>query len=673
MKVRFISNTTGKKLVGGTLPDIDTDFEGKSRGRVKAYMEERFGKAQVCSVGSVSTLKLKGLLKDFDRQLDNDFSRANLMTAIISDKDITMLDLFKTSANEPRLKQYIKENSDVFHMMPTLLNQPKTNSIHPCAMIIFPDVMGASEWCPVRKQKGLIVSEWDGYQMEDAGFLKEDVLSLNQLDKFSETLTLIERNKKEVPDVYNLPNDSEVFRYFGNGWNGDVFQFESDGMITFTKSLKPRQVEDLIAANALFRPGPMENHFHEIYSKCKNEGRAPDHLWGTEEITKDTFGLLVYQEQIMQVCQQIGGLTMQEADDVRRAMGKKKLDVLTAWKPRVQKGFLKKGCPVVEFEKTWDVMIEFAKYSFNKSHSAAYALTAYASMFLKVNFPLENWTTSLGKANNKSILNYLSEIAQAKNIEILPPNINSSEIEMNSDMESQNIYWGLGSIKGIGDDTAFQVINDRKENGKYHNLTEFIERHTFKGSKVKKQTFEALISAGAFDGLYRIKNGKKDRFSLVNRFRIFKSVKVANKKRDPYTVGSTDKNWWWLLKQKELTGLAFVDYRKLAEDHGIETDFCTLQDLSGQQKGIFRSFGGYVVECKIGKSKRGKYARIQIEHNYKMHKLIIWSEEYARFEEILKNCEKSFIVFSANLKYEAKWTKGNQFTLTENSILKVLK
>ncbi len=675
MKINSIKVVKGQKLVEGTLPDIDTDFEGRSRPKVKAYMEERFGHDQVCSVGTVTTLKLKGALKDLDRQRDNDYSQANLMTAIIDMKDETMLDLYKRAAMEPKLKAYIKQQSDLFHMLPVLLDQPKANSIHPCAMIIFPDVMSAAEWVPVRKQQGLIVSEWGGYEMEDAGFLKEDILGIKQLDKFADILKLIGENGGEVPDIYNLPHDPEVYRYFGNGWNGDVFQLGSSGLTEYTKALKPQDIEDLIAAVAVFRPGPMENHYHEIYVKCKNEGRAPKFLWGTEEIAKDTYGLLIYQEQVMQVCQRLGGLSMKEADDVRRAMGKKKLEVLQAWKNRVGQGFSERGCEESVFEEVWDVMIEFAKYSFNKSHSAAYAMTGYVCQYLKVHYPLEYWTVALDYANEEKTLTYLAEIFSTKKASIKPPDINGSGIEMHSDMGSKNIYWGIGSIKGIGEETANQIIVERKANGPYTDLMDFIKRHSFTGSKVKKQTYESLISSGAFDSIEdKVFDVVLNRGGLIKRFREVKKTKIAKPERDPYTIGVLHEKWWWLLKQKELTGLAYVNFDEICVEQGINAPFATpMQIGSRQQKGIFRSFGGYVVDMKVSRSKRGNFARITIEHNYKLFKLVIWSDEYEEFKEQLKGCEKSFILFSAELKYEAKWTKGNQFTLQEHSQLKVLK
>ena len=210
MKITKIEKSISKKLVDGTLPDIDTDFAGKDRAEIKQYMEDRFGQEQVCSVGSYSTMKLKGLVKDLARISSVNFAEANLITSIIDNGDSTMLDLVKRVSVEPRLKSFMKRNSEIFHMIPTLLDQPKTQSFHPCAVIIFPKVMSASEWVPTRLTQGLIVSEWSGGEMDDAGFLKDDILGIKQLDKFTDILSLIKNNGKEVPNIYNLPHDPEV-------------------------------------------------------------------------------------------------------------------------------------------------------------------------------------------------------------------------------------------------------------------------------------------------------------------------------------------------------------------------------------------------------------------------------------------------------------------------------
>jgi len=681
MKVLEIKQVVGKKLINGTLPDVDTDFAGRDRPAVKAYMERRFGETQVCSVGTFTTLQLKGVLKDLDKQFDNDFAMANLMTAIIDNEDISMKDLFKRAAKEPRLKRYIKQQSQIFRMMPSILEQPKTRSIHSCAMIIFPDTLKGEEWCPLRKvrPKGqstpLIVSEWGGGEMDDAGFLKEDILGIKQLDKFTDILNLIEKNGKEKPDIYNLPEDPEVYRYFSNGWSGDVFQFGTDTQVGYTRSLKPKSIEDLIAAVALCRPGPMENHYHEIYVKCKNEGRPVEYLWGMENITKDTYGILCYQEQIMQVCSQIGGLSDMEADDVRRAMGKKKEKVLKAWRDRVEEGFLSRGCPQETFNEIWNVLLEFAKYSFNRSHAAAYAKTGYASQYLKVHYPIEYWTVALDYAKKEKGLKFLSEIFNTKEISIVSADINGSDMEMSSDLQSKTIYWGLSSIKGIGLETAKQIIEERNENGPFKDLIEFIDRFNYKGSAVKKQTYEALIACGAFDRLMNIEGAEEKRNNLIKQFREYKKVKVTKPDRDQFTVGSMEERWWWQMKQKELTGLVFIDYKQMVEElTDIPSEFCSIEIASQPQHNrIIRSFGGYIVQAVERSSAKGKFMRLIIEANYNLFNVMIWSEEYARFKKDLKDCEGSIILFNGELAYDVKWAKGNQFTLNKSSRIKILK
>jgi DNA polymerase-3 subunit alpha len=636
-------------------------------------MEKRFGKEQVCSIGTFTTFRPKGLIKDLARNLSIDFAESNLITSILREGDNAPIDVIRRSCSEPKLKSFIKKNSDIFYMMPTLLNQQKTQSIHACAMVVFPSVLSASEWAPMRMQQGLMVSEWCGGELDDAGFLKEDILGIKQLDKFTSILKLIEKNGKEVPDIYNLPYDREVYRYFGNGWNGDVFQFGTSSLSDYTRSMKPQTLNDLIAANALYRPGPIENGFHTTYVKCKNEGKAPEYLWGTQEITKDTFGLLVYQEQIMKIFQDLGGLTMKEADDVRRAIGKKKMEDIKSWRSKVETECLKNGATEKEFVKLWETIIEFARYSFNKSHSTAYAVTGYISQYLKVNYPIEYWTTALDYGGEKDMLTYLSEILQSKQIEIKPPDVNNSGTHMTSNQDTSTIFWGLESIKGIGEETAAHIIKERKENGDYKSFADFYSRHNFKGSKVKKTTYEALIACGAFDQLYEFYGEEERRRFLIRRYRILKKVKVRNPERDAYSSVDINHRWWWNLQQKKLTGLATIDYEQICEDMEVESKFCSISEFNQMnEKAIFRSFGGYIVECKIGKTKKGKYARLTVEHNYKLFKVIIWPEQYYDYEDQLKNCEKKLIVFDGDLKYDASWSKCNQFTISKNSNLIVL-
>jgi DNA polymerase-3 subunit alpha len=245
---------------------------------------------------------------------------------------------------------------------------------------------------------------------------------------------------------------------------------------------------------------------------------------------------------------------------------------------------------------------------------------------------------------------------------------------MTSDLESSTIFWGISSIKGIGEDTADQIIAERKANGDYTGLEDFLRRSIFKGSKVKKTAVEGLIAAGGFDDSELIEDGEENkRNELIIKYRTAMKVRIANVDRDPYSNENIDKVWYWKMRQKELTGLSFIDYEQIAEQQDRGNNFLTVRDLNNrQQRGIFKSFGGYVTLCKVGNMKKGKYARLVVENNYKLHKIIMWPDEYEIFKDQLKGCEKKIILFSAELKYDANFTKGNQFTFKENSFLKVL-
>ena len=676
MKVKSIKKELGRKLEGGSLPDIDNDFLTRDRDKIKSYIENRFGEKQVCSVGAYTTMKIKSTVKDLARICSVDYSEANIVTSMMYLPELgdqSFLQLLQIAVKEPKIKQFIKTNSEIFYLLPILLNQPKTKSIHPCAVITFPSAMESKEWAPMRYQQGQIVSEWTGGELDSGGFLKNDVLGINQLDKLTDICNLIEKNGKEVPDIFDLPEDSEVYRYYCNGWNSDVFQMKSSGLSEYCKAMKPQELNDLVAAVALYRPGPMGSGYHTSYVKCKNEGAAPKYLWGTEEMTKDTFGLLIYQEQIMEICKRVGGLDSLEADSVRKAMGKKKLSELLPWKARVMTGFIEKGSTESEFLEFWDAAVEFASYAFNKSHSVAYAMTGYICQYLKVHYPIEFWTIALTSCSEEETSVYLSEILQSGQIQVKGLNINKSSMGMSSSQENSTIYWGLGSIKGVGEDTAMQIINEREKNGAYKSFADFYYRHTYTGSKVKKQIYEALIASGSFDELYGFEGSEERRYLLINRYRKFKKVKIPKPERDVYSIGEISKNWWWKKQQKILTGLSIIDYKDVVKDYDIDSDFLTLHEFNMRQDyEIFRSFGGYVTECKISKGVKGKFARLTVEHNYKLFRIMIWTEEYNKFAKLLEGCEKSLILFNAGIRYDSKYSKANQFTLKKNSQLIIL-
>lgn len=374
-----------KGRVKVSLPDVDTDVPGEKRPLVKRYMEERFGETQVCSVGTYTTLQIKQAINDVGKIYGASIPTLRRISKMIEDVK-TEEDFLRLAHRKEEIAHFVIEYPEMMNVVFLLLGQQKAASIHACAMMIFPKEKTMYEWCPVRKVDNLVVSEWEGGEMDEAGFLKEDILGIEQLDKFTDILVLIEKNTGKKINLYTdiEYDDPEVYRYFANGWLSDIFQFSAKGLSSYTQKMKPKNMDDVIAALSLFRPGPMENGFHMDYIALKNGEKEPEYPIGTEEILKDTYGLLVTQEQIMNICNQLADFDLVTCDKVRKALGKKKLDVLLPLKAKFIEGYANKfgskGATKESAEHLWDQMEEFAKYSFNKCLSFdTQILTSYGN------------------------------------------------------------------------------------------------------------------------------------------------------------------------------------------------------------------------------------------------------------------------------------------------------
>lgn len=374
-----------KGRVKVSLPDVDTDVPGEKRPLVKRYMEERFGGTQVCSVGTYTTLQIKQAINDVGKIYGASIPTIRRISKMIEDVK-TEEDFLRLACRKEEIAQFVNKYPEMMNVIFLLLGQQKAASIHACAMMIFPKEKTMYEWCPVRKVDDLVVSEWEGGEMDEAGFLKEDILGIEQLDKFTDILTLIEKNTGKKINLYTdiEYDDPEVYRYFANGWLSDIFQFSAKGLSSYTQKMKPKNMDDVIAALSLFRPGPMENGFHMDYIALKNGEKEPEYPIGAEEILKDTYGLLTTQEQIMNICNQLADFDLVTCDKVRKALGKKKLDVLLPLKAKFVEGYVSKfgskGVTKESAEHLWDQMEEFAKYSFNKCLSFdTQILTSYGN------------------------------------------------------------------------------------------------------------------------------------------------------------------------------------------------------------------------------------------------------------------------------------------------------
>lgn len=652
-----------------SLPDVDTDVPGEKRPLVKRYMEERFGETQVCSVGTYTTLQIKQAINDVGKIYGASVPTLRRISKMIEDVK-TEEDFLRLACRKEEIAQFMNKYPEMMNVVFLLLGQQKAASIHACAMMIFPKEKTMYEWCPVRKVDNLVVSEWEGGEMDEAGFLKEDILGIEQLDKFTDILTLIEKNTGKKINLYAdiEYDDPEVYRYFANGWLSDIFQFSAKGLSSYTQKMKPKNMDDVIAALSLFRPGPMENGFHMDYIALKNGEKEPEYPIGAEEILKDTYSTWTYQEQIIKAVQTLAGFTEEEADGTRAAIAKKKKDKVEKIHPKFVDGYVNKfkdkGVTKEYAEALWEQMKKFGLYAFNKSHAAAYAINAYNSLWLKVHYPLEFWSVALSRASKDDFPRYINEMNQTEGIEIKPVNINKSDVGIVGDKKSNSVYWALNATQQVGEKAQQQIIEERGKNGEYFSLEEFVDRHSFKGSSVNKSTVENLIYSGAFDEMGETRefsNIFSAREYMLGKYREKNRIKI-DREKDEYSVAFSKnkigKDWWWLLQQKNKSGFAFFDYKKLVEEYlrpkAKTAEYYDVDDLQNYDGSTYKMamVGGYVLEVEEKESKTGAFASLLLENNYKFLRVVIFPADYMDKEEYIQSCKKNILLLTGKVSFD---------------------
>lgn len=665
-----------KGRIQKSLPDIDSDYPGVDRPRVKKYMEERFGAVQVCSVGTFSALQLRAAIKDLSRVYGLEFQDVNEMMKLFSVDDRKPEDLFQIACSQPRVKKFVKTHSDLINEVLLVMPAPKAQSIHACATMIFPREHDMFHWVPIRRQGDEYVTEWEGGEMDVAGFLKNDILGVKQLDKFQDMVALIRQNRGEDVNIFNIPlDDPEVFRYFQNGWNEDNFHFGSRGLTGYCKQMRPQNITELIAAISLYRPGAMENGFHESYLKRRAGIEEISYYVGTEDILKETYGIFCYQEEIMELCKKLGGLSLIEADDVRKAMVKKKYEALHKYHERFTPYYMEHFGVTHDYaESVWEAIDKASTYLFNKSHAAAYAITGYISQYMKVHYPIEYWSVAFKYATTDDYSRYIAEINKTGVCKVHPVDINISDTGVVIDFEHQALYWSIMGVKQVAERAAEQIIKERCENGQYWSLTDFISRHKWKGSAVNSRVIQNLILAGAFDAIENLQTPAA-RVELLQNF--LQAAKIKSKDDDPVVAGARQHqgdSWWWHLLQKQVSGLAFFDYQRIYDDY-----FVPEQDKSFRDTFAFTMFedcidpenipnagqvfvGGYVSEVEYKKTKNGKMlCRVVLEQNYEFMELVIFDSDVDRLTQEIGELTalKGNIIFANVSVYYDKRKEAN--------------
>lgn len=673
MKIKNIKRVAIAR--GDMLPDIDLDFPTNHRDEVKEYIKNKYGRSYTCAIGTYTRMKLKTCIKDFAKEKGLSFDYTNRLTKDIDDQiEYTWGDLIEYATKSKILFKFVQDYPEIVHLTKYALLQPKAESVHPSAVVIVPKfaiddgrAIDLFEWMPIKIIDGVLVSEWEGKYIDKSGFLKEDILGLSQLDKFKSILELIKRNTGEIIEVNDIPfDDEETYKYFRRGWNEDIFQFGTTGLMNYCRQVKPDGLNNLIAMTALFRPGPMGVDAHSDYADIKSGKKEPVYDFGMEEITKETFSLYVYQEQIMKAVV-VGGLTEVESDILRTTIKKKDIKTLSLYGDKFISGYVKLleendiEKPKAYAERVWKKLLAFSNYGFNKSHAAAYTIMSYWSQWFKVNYPLEFWTTALQFAKESEIPYRLSELKKTGvEIEVRPPDVNFSDINFTCDDENQRIFFSLTKIKGVGEIAVKNIMNTRDEGGQFYSLEEFLSRVP---SKVNKAVVRCLIIAGAFDLLENITN-PRDRKFLLEKYLKIRGEELPEK----YNDNDSKTNSFWVFEQKELTGFGEVDYETMIKDSITNKRIAKLYvsniGFVDAKENTEVAVAGKLIYVQERKSKNGTMCSINIDCNNTIIPVTLWADAYSLLGEDIMDAKGRVVVINGRVKKD-KW-KNQKVLFSDN-------
>ena len=651
-----------------SLPDIDTDFDDDGRGRVLQWVMDKYGKENCAHIITYSTMATKNSLKDVARIEKLPLDKANALCKAIPDrlsldgKDLKMnltnaikctVELQQAEASpDPVLANTIK-----YARM--LEGNIRGTGIHACGFIICRDPI--SEHVPVSTAddpdfpgQKTAVTQYDGHVIESTGLIKMDFLGLKTLSEMKEACRVIKEAHGIDIDPDTLPIDDELtYKLYQEGRTIGTFQFESAGMQKYLKELRPTVFEDLIAMNALYRPGPMD-YIPSFIARKNGQEEIKYDIPIMEKYLKDTYGITVYQEQVMLLSRLLADFTRGESDALRKAMGKKKKDIVDAMKPKFIEGGVRNGHDPKVLEKIWGDWEKFASYAFNKSHAACYSWVAYQTAYLKAHYPAEFMAALLTRRKDdiKEITKLLDE-CRALKIEVLGPDVNESHANFGVNSKSQ-IRFGLMAIKGLGESAAEAIVAEREKNGPYKDLFDFVQRVPM--SSVKRSGMECLALSGAFDA-FKEQIRREQFFGLNAKGEIFLDTltRYGNSYQQSmmeaqFSLFGTDmvevstppipqaEPWSTLErlnKERDLVGI-YLSGHPLDEYAVVLRDICTMRatDLDDPSEFVDCEFslGGIVTNVKTGISKRGSgYGIVTIEDYSGQGELALFGQDWPKW------------------------------------------
>jgi len=656
-----------------SMPDIDIDFDDEGRGRVMDYVIEKYGANQVAQIITYGTMAAKSSIRDTARVLDLPLGDADRIAKLIPNM-AKLNKIFNTSEKELKAK-FRSEDMELINQLLNLsegddleaetINQAqvlegslRNTGIHACGVIITPGDI--TNYVPIAtaKDSDLYVTQFDNSVVEDAGLLKMDFLGLKTLTLIKDTVKIVKAKHDILLDPDTFPLDDELtYELFQRGETVGVFQYESPGMQKHMRDLKPTVFADLIAMNALYRPGPIEYIPSFIRRKQGDEEISYD-LPEMEEYLKETYGITVYQEQVMLLSQKLADFTKGEADVLRKAMGKKQISVLDKMKPKFINQAAAKGMAADKLEKIWTDWEKFASYAFNKSHSTCYAWIAYQTAYLKAHYPAEYMAAVLSNNMNdiKQVTFFMEECKRMK-LNVLGPDVNESYYKFSVN-QNNAVRFGMGAIKGVGHGAVKTIVEERKNEGPYKSIFDFAKRIDLRAAN--KKAFEYLANAGGFDCFpnthraqyfqdegdgvtflektikYANRYQENKNSAQVSLFGESSDVQIQEPEIPPCeTWGTMEK----LAREKEVVGIYIsghpLDDFKLEMQNFCNGDISVFRDMpTFINKEI--SFGGVVTDVHHRVSKQGKgWGTFVIEDYMNTHEFRIFGEEYLKFKHFL--------------------------------------
>lgn len=665
-----------------SMPDIDTDFDDEGRQKVMDYVVDKYGKNQVAQIITYGTMAAKMSIKDVARVMDLPLAESNMLAKLVPDKPGTSLKKVLQApltgpksltesglgpddiSNIEQLRAIYKGDdirSKVLHEAEILEGSVRNTGIHASAIIIAPSDLMELIPVAVSKDSDLWLTQIDGSNIESAGCLKMDFLGLKTLSILKTALSLIKRNHGVEIDLDALPLDDDLtYKLYQRGETNGTFQFESPGMQKHLKDLKPDTFDDLIAMNALYRPGPLAYIPTYIERKHGRQEIVYD-LPEMEEYLKDTYGITVYQEQVMLLSQKIAGFSKGDADNLRKAMGKKKRDVLDKMKEQFVEGARKNNHPVQKLEKIWADWEAFAQYAFNKSHSTCYAFVAYQTAYLKAHYPSEYMAAVLNHAGAIEKITFFMEECKDMGIKVLGPDINESQNGFAVNKKGE-IRFGFSGMKGVGEAAIENIIQEREKNGAFESIFDLIKRVNQR--TVNKKSLESLAYAGAFDCFSNIHRAQYF-FSVPgeNMTTLEKVIKFGNQYQQSLQSNTNtlfgdlqmqevmpppipDCEVWPLVKlldfEKEVTGMFMSghpldNFRFQIQHYGLTTvaDFNRFKDEINTVHNPGRNFriAGLITSAQHRISKNGNpYGVFFLEDYTTKMELTLWRDDYVKFK-----------------------------------------